>query len=240
LIHHCDHHPSLGNTINDVHHVDFTDEMAATCSTNLNRRTRVLPLYVPDGGKKVFLPISGRRFSAVTSGAYVKYSRTGEISLQNIARTVLGGLDGNFFHIGAIDSEWIAEVHAHLVSVGIDPDRFVALGGVASVWRTLLSLDAQVYIGSAPTGGGRAATEAQGCGYPLLYYRVTDQGPALGSNSLYANKQLGWSTMAELSELLGVVASQHTQMSETARLFYEQHCSRTEFVRILDEICVTR
>lgn len=237
LIHHCDHHPSLGNTIPGVHHVDFVKEMATTCASSLDRETLVLPLYVPDQGMKAFAGIEGNKISAVTSGAYVKYARTGPVALQYIAETVLRSLDGQFFHIGAIDPDWIQEVKQYLASIGIDPQRFVALGGVKSVWQTLLHLDAHIYIGSAPTGGGRAATEAQGCGYPLVYHRISDQGVALGSSSLYANQDLGWSTQAELAALLKSIGPHHQTLSKTSRSFYEQYCSQAQFKRVLDSIC---
>jgi len=238
LVHHCDHSPSLGNTLNGVQHVDFVKEMAKTCAQHLGKDTFMLPLHVQDRGKKDFPPITGSNFSAVTSGTHIKFARTGEMSLQNIAQTVLSCIQGNFFHIGEIDHEWVAEIKSYVASVGLEPDRFVPLGQVPSVWNTLANLDAHIYIGSAPKGGGRAAIEAQGCGYPLLFFRVDDQGPALGSDSLYASKQLGWSTLAELSTLLVEVGIQHKALSLAARALYEQHYSRDEFTRVLKEILI--
>jgi len=47
-----------------------------------------LPLYVPDAGKKAVAPLENNGFG-VTSGTHVKFARTGELALQNIAQTVL-------------------------------------------------------------------------------------------------------------------------------------------------------
>jgi hypothetical protein len=237
LIHHCDHNPSLGSTLEHVAHVDFVEEMAQVCSTHLHRPAWVLPLFVPDGGLKSFKPIENNNFSAVTCGTHVKYTRTGPLALQNIAASVLGSLDGQFFHIGELAADWIAEVRAHLEDRGIAPERFVALGNVASLWETLLQLEAHVYIGSAPIGGGRAAIEAQGCGYPVLFFRVDDQGPAIGSSSLYANKTLEWSSLTELPPLLEQAYTHHGTLSEIARTHYVSNYSHGKFVSVIRNIC---
>jgi hypothetical protein len=236
LIHHCDHSPSLGNTLCGMRHADFTEEMSKTCSGHLSRDAVVLPLYVADGGVKTFPPIKSHHFSVVTSGTHIKFARVGEMALQNIVRTVLSNVGGQFFHIGPIDGDWINEIKAYLESIHIDSNRFVALGPVASVWGTLAGLDAHLYLGSAPVGGGRAAIEAQGCGYPVAYFKVADQGPAIGANSIYASAELGWANLSELASVLQAVGAEHTRWSAQARLCYKQKYSHSEFVRVLNAI----
>lgn len=235
LVHHCDHSPSLGNTLAGVGHVDFTVEAARNCAGYLQREALVLPLYVTDQGEKSFATISGNHFSVVTSGTHIKFVRTGELALQNIALTVLSNVTGEFFHIGALDAQWVAEIRAHLDSNGIAPDRFVAVGPVASVWKTLLELNAHVYLGSAPLGGGRAAIEAQGCGYPVAFFQVLDQGPAIGADSIYASKELGWGDLSELADVLKMAGEKHARWSAQARQLYATEYSRAEFVRCLQK-----
>lgn len=237
LFHHCDHNPSLGNTCAGVAHVDFIEEMAQACAHHLHRPADVLPLFVPDRGPKTFAPTAGRPCSAVTCGTHVKYARSGPLALQDIVATVLATLDGQFFHIGALDAQWVADIRAHLSSRGLAPERFVPLGDVASLWDTLQQLDAQVYITSAPIGGGRVAIEAQGCGYPLLFYRTHDQGPAAGSDSLYANKALEWRTVQDLPPLLNQVRAQHATLSQQARDYYLAHFSHQNFARVTERLC---
>lgn len=233
LIHHADHNPSLGVTLPGLAHADFTDELAAVCERDLKQPTQVLPLYVPDFGCKLFSAAAPDALSVVTSGTQVKFARSGELALQNMAHAVLTSTRGNFFHIGPLEAEWLAEIKAHLETQGTDPNRFVAMGSVTSLWKALGSLDAHVYLGSAPVGGGRAAIEAQGCGYPLAFYRVNEPGSLVAADSIYADKALGWSTLAELSALLKAMGPEHARLSAGARGLYERRFSRAEFLRVL-------
>ncbi|MEO8154463.1 MAG: hypothetical protein ABI605_15440 [Rhizobacter sp.] len=72
--------------------------------------------------------------SVVTSGTQIKFARTGELSLQAIACTVLRSVGGQFFHIGPLDADWLAEIHAHLAANGITPQRFAPLVAVDSLY----------------------------------------------------------------------------------------------------------
>jgi hypothetical protein len=230
LIHHCDHNPSLGNTLKNVDHVDFTEEMAVECSSNLRRNCSVLPLYVPDCGQKLFKARNGTKVSAVTSGSGNKFSRGGSLSLSNIVKTVLDSIDGDFFHIGHIDSDWISEIRTHLSEQGIDPKRYISMGLVPSLWKALFEIDAHVYIASAPIGGGRAAIEAQGCGYPVVYFHDRAQRTALGAVSLYSDHGMGWSDLEQLRRLLSKIDLEKlVEKSECARRFYEARYSEGQF-----------
>jgi len=236
LVHHADHNPSLGITLPGMGHADFTAELATICAKELQVPTKILPLYVPDSGCKAFSAVDADAFSVVTSGTQVKFARSGELALQNIAQAVLSSTRGRFFHIGPLEDDWQAEIKAHLQTHGIDGARFVAVGPVASLWQALSALDAHVYLGSAPVGGARAAIEAQGCGYPLAYYRVADTSSLVAADSIFADKTLGWGTLAELSALLKAMGPQHARLSEQARSFYDQRYSRAEFLRVLAEL----
>lgn len=236
LVHHCDHNPSLGNTLPGIGHLDFTDESARGCAQHLQRETQVLPLYVPDLGRKPFSPVRGQAFSVVTSGTQIKFARTGDLALQSIARTVLSGIRGQFVHIGPLDEDWAAEIRAHLAQHDIDPARFQPLGPVSSLWTTLGRLDAHFYLGSAPVGGGRAAIEAQGCGYPVLFHKVADETSVLAADSVYADKTLGWTTLEDLAALLGRIGPQQVALGDAARGLYETRYSRDEFVRVLRSV----
>lgn len=233
LVHHADHNPSLGCTLPGFAHADFTDELAAVCARELGVAPTVLPLYVADSGLKPFSPAADDNWSVITSGSQVKFARSGELALQNIVQTVLAATKGRFIHIGPMDAEWGAEIRAHLGANGIDPNRFLSTGPVASLWQALGSLDAHIYLGSAPVAGGRAAIEAQGCGYPLAFFRVADESSLVAADSIYANKELGWRTLPELATLLGAMGKNLPQLSAQARGFYQQHYSREQFLRVL-------
>lgn len=113
---------------------------------------------------------------------------------------------------------------------------FKSLGAVTSLWNTLASLDAHIYLGSAPVGGGRAAIEAQGCGYPVAYFQTPDQSSVLAVDSIYASKQLGWANPPALSVMLKTISPQLPYLSDLARSLYERKYSREKFVSVLNEI----
>lgn len=230
LVHHCDHNPSLGTTLPGLAHVDFTDEMAAQCKSNLQRETSVLPLFVADLGRKPKANIPTGTISAVTSGSSNKFVRDGALALKHIVSTVLSTIGGSFFHIGQIDDDWANDIKDHLARTGIDPSRYVLMGSVPSLWKTLAEIDAHIYIASAPMGGGRAAIEAQGCGYPVMYFSDPNQQSALGTISLYASSELGWSDVVQLHDLLERMHSdQLPELSDAARSLYENRYSETQF-----------
>ena len=107
---------------------------------------------------------------------------------------------------------------------------------MTSLWHALGAIDAHIYLGSAPVAGGRAAIEAQGCGYPLAFHRGDDPGSLLDADSIYANKGLGWRTLPELSALLKRMGAEQAALSAQARSFYEQRYSREQFVRVLSAL----
>lgn len=238
LVHHCDNNASLGGTLTGIAHVDFTEELALECARVLQRPTQVLPLHVADRGCKAFEPLAGTAsFSVVTSGTQIKFAQTGPIALHAIAQTVLSATRGRFFHIGPLDTSWLAQILQHLAAQGLDATRFVALGNVASLWATLKQLDAHLYLGSAPVGGGRATIEAQGCGYPVAFYRSDLSGnTSLRVESLYASRCLSWTNLSELSILLQGYPSHQASLSLAARQFYEAGYSQTAFMRELQRM----
>jgi hypothetical protein len=236
FVHHADHNPSLGVTLPGLDHLDVTDELAAVCGRALGTPATVLPLHVPDAGRRAFAPLQGDDCSVVTSGSPVKFAREGDLALHAIVRAVLAAGRGRFFHIGPMDAPWHAQIVAHLAGHGLDPSRFVALGSVPSLWDTLRDLPAHVYIGSAPVGGARAAIEAQGCGYPLAYYRPTDPDSLVAMDSIYADPALGWSTADELVTVLQRIGTDHTRHTDAARRMYEDRFSRLHFRRVLQAL----
>ncbi|MEY4563888.1 MAG: hypothetical protein RLZZ618_3165 [Pseudomonadota bacterium] len=236
FIHHADHNPSLGCTLPGMVHADFTDELPAICSRELHTHAPVLPLYAPDAGRKTFSPVEPDAYSVVTSGTQIKFTRDGEFALHLIVATVLQATRGQFIHIGPLADDWLIEIRGHLETQGIDPLRFVPLGSVPSLWQTLLTIDAHVYLGSAPVGGGRAAIEAQGCGYPLVFFRIGDRQALTAIDSVYATPSSNWSSLQELQQLLSRMGSRLEQLGDEARAFYEQRFSHARFVQVLNEL----
>jgi len=230
LFHHADHNPALGITLPMDAHFDFTDELARRCGPALGCEAEVLPLYVPDLGRK---PFSRGPVSVVTSGTQVKFVRQGPLALGRIVETALRQVGGSFHHIGPLDEDWKQEIEAQLRAAGIAPERFVAHGSVPSLWQTLLDIDAHVYLSSAPVTGARAALEAQGAGYPVIYFRSDDPSSLVDMNSFYADTALGWHVMEELAAQLQAVTQRLGDASDQARAFYEARYTREHFRRVL-------
>ncbi len=236
LLHHCDHNPSLGATLPDLLHVDITDTLQQACSRRLNKRTELLRLHVFDQGVKEPMSISGTDYSVVTAGRPGKFARSGALSLSQIVVTTLSTVQGRHYHIGPLDVEWQHDIVEKLLRKGLNPERFVYLGAVTSLWETLLRIDAAAYIGSAPVSGGRGAVEAQGCGLPVLPFTGFEAGSLLADFSSYANIDLGWADISSLATQLQKLGNRQRELSQRARAFYESQFSRDEFCRQVKQL----
>jgi len=221
FIHHGDHNPSLGCTIDTLHHVDLVQQTALACATALQCATGYLPLHVHDRGAR---PQPGRaraQASVVTSGAPQKYARGGPLAYPLIAAAVLSTVGGALHHVGPLPDDAVAEVRQHLVRQGIAADRFRLVGAVPSLWQCLRELDADLYLTSAPLGGGRAAIEAQGCAMPIVYHDPRDSGRPLLATDIYNPSACGWSCLDELGPALRSALADAPTQSNASRAFYE-------------------
>ncbi len=236
LFHHGDHNPSLGCTIAGLVHVDLSKGAQDICANHLSTSPRLLPLHAPDHGLKVFPEISGNDYSVASSGHPAKFMRNGPMALQQIVRAALGAVRGVYHHIGPLDDSWVQEIRQHLGAHAIDPGRFVHHGLVPSLWDHLKALDAAVYIGSAPIGGGRAAIEAQGCGYPLAYFESAQAYGLADNECLYASRSLKWATPEELAAVLASVGARHGELSRQARQLYLDTHSHRQFKHALKQL----
>ena len=236
LFHHGDHNPSVGCTIAGLVHVDLSKGAQDECANHLSLAPRLLPLHAPDRGLKVFPEVCNNNFSVVSSGHPAKFMRNGPMALQLIVLAALTAVRGAYHHIGPLDDGWVKEIRQHLGAHAIDPSRFVHHGLVPSLWDHLKALDAAVYIGSAPIGGGRAAIEAQGCGYPLAYFESAQAYGLADNEGLYATRSLKWATPDELASVLASVGSSHKELNRQARQLYLDTHSHRQFKQALKQL----
>ena len=239
FMHHADHNPSLGCTVSGLRHVDLSEGVRALCATHLAVTPASLPLYVEDLGVKRFGEVRDADCSVVSSGHPAKFARTGPVALAQIVRATLMAVRGRHYHIGPLDAEWVSEIGASLQAQGIDPHRFVHVGWVPSVWQCLKDLDAAFYIASAPLGGGRVAIEAQGCGYPVLYFENRAHTPLPANHPLYASRDLKWTSTDELTAVLQSATIEHAALSKSARAHYDARFSREPYRAALRQIVPT-
>ena len=94
---------------------------------------------------------------------------------------------------------------------------------------SLRELDADVYMTSAPLGGGRAAIEAQGCGLPIVYFDPRDSAQPLLARDVYNPSAHGWSTPANLPDALRAALADATAQSAASRAFYDAGFSSAAF-----------
>ena len=239
MVHHADHNPSLGCTLKVLTHVDVTEGLQKTCSHALGKACLRLPLYVPDRGAKAVRRVAGLKdVSAVTAGRWGKFSVLGPVALQRMAESVLNVVGGKFFHIGNLPQDALEVVRDHLTRAGISADRFVSVGPVSSLWETLKTLDADVYVGSAPFSGGTSAVEAQGCGYPVLPFTGFEEGALVAEFSSYADPSLGWADVDDLATRIVDVVPNLGALSRQARDFYESSFSLPVFSNALKRIAL--
>ncbi len=236
FIHHADHNPSLGCTLTGVRHADLSAYTQSLCSTHLGGPAALVPMHVPDQGCRASRRVSGSTYSVVTSGRPGKFTREGPFALHQLIATTLKAMAGSFYFIGPLDEEWTTSIRVHLREAGLDDRRFVPLGLVPSLWATLRSLDVDVYLGSAPIGGGRAAIEAQGAGLPVVIFKGYEAGSLTENYSVYASPELGWSTLEELSALLSTLGERVMSLARQARDHYDQHYSADAFKRALADL----
>lgn len=235
FVHHADHNPALGCTVAHFNHVDLFESIAKLCAQDLNKPVIFLPTSSNDlGAKKFVYPI--QQFSTVTGGSAGKFSMTGEVSLSRIIIESLKVCGGKHYHFGELSVEHIQTIQNDLKQAAIDSELFVYLGNVPSLWDGLCSIDAHIFLGSAPTPGGKSNLEASGAAYPLLAYV-----PADAPRYLYvgAEAQIGlnWTNIAELTSGLKVMMANHEEFSRQSRQFYLSNCSSDAFKQKLTQLC---
>jgi len=237
FIHHTDHHPALGCTIDAFTHVDLTEHVGGFCTEALGKSVGHLPLHVADLGCKAHQAHELAQASVVTSGNPHKYSRDGTLAYRQMVLLACLTVGGFYHHIGALPEDWVAEIRAHLSANGVDAQRFVHHGPVPSLWEALKTINADVYLTSAPAGGGRAAIEAQGSGYPVVYFQnPTSSSRPLFVTDLYYEQAPSWSALPQFPEALMAAALQSQSHADAARAFYERHFSEAHFCDALGDV----
>ncbi len=236
FMHHCDHNPSLGGTLDDYVHVDFTHHIQHICSKYLHRDSIVLPLYVEDRGMKTFSIPKPGAMNIVTAGSATKYKFEGPFAYNVVIADILAATHGHYWHIGTLNGDAPEVIVRTLRERGIDAARFTYIPSVPSLWDTLKELDAHVFLNSFPVAGVRGSIEVQGCGYPIVFYADDDRPPLLQHTELFADLDLGWRSMPELLEKLNIACENHQQRVTRAREFYLQDFGEKVFLRAVDDM----
>ncbi len=224
-IHHGDHHLSLGAATQDFIHVDPHNIGYFHCRNELgNRDNHYWPLTatIPEAieRKKIFLE-SGSLITC-SSGRAEKFE-VGSYAFDyfKILPQVLRATGGVHVHIGDLESGQLEKIGIELISVGVDPSKFLHIPWVQSVAQALVDYSVDLYISSFPLGGGKASLEAMAAGVPLLMhesYRSRFHG---GVDIAYPEAFV-WRNPAELLSIVSAMdAGLLAFHSRKARLHYE-------------------
>ncbi len=234
FVHHADHNPALGNTVEHFQHVDLFRGIAELCAEDLKKEVILLPTAASDcGAKKFNYPIES--FSTVTAGSFGKFMMFGELSLPNIIVATLSTCRGKHYHFGDIPTEYLELINEQLIDAGLKPESFVYMGTVPSLWKSLLEIDAHVFIGSAPKRGGKSEIEAQGASYPLLIYKDIDAPKYLNVASCNAST-IHWSAISDLKAGLAAIMVNHAARSAESRQFYLENYAKENFIKVISEL----
>ena len=234
FIHHADHNPALGNTVKHFQHVDLFMDMKELCAEDLKKEVILLPTTASDCGVKTNnYPIE--IFSTVTAGSFGKFMILGELSLPNIIVTALRTCRGKHYHFGNIPTECLEMINRQLIDAGLKPESFLCMGNVPSLWRSLLEIDAHIFIGSAPTRGGKSEIEAQGASYPLLIYKDIDSPKYLNVASCNVST-IYWSAISDLKAGLEAIMVNHAARSAESRKFYLENNAKEKFTKVISEL----
>jgi hypothetical protein len=234
--HHADSRPTFGATMRRYVHVDLTNNMHRTCSLNITNNAVNLPMGVHDLGPKVFASQpSLDRFTVVCAGSEVKFTFDGPFCYPDIICDLLSTTNAHIIHIGVVIDGWLERIYGKMNDKGIDTNRFVYMPPVDSLWDTLKKLDAHLYLGSFPVLGGRGAIEAQGCGYPTLFF---NGNPAPDGQywDLFSSPSLGWSNSKELAYKCTNAILNFSELSRLSREHFLATQSFNVFRAIVEDL----
>ena len=168
-VHHCDANPTLGATIKSYDHVDILAPAFEMCRDSSLIAPKFLPLFASPPSHTNSLK-SHIQTSTATSGRSNKFRFEGELAYPEIVARVILSTQKPHLHIGYLESAHIECIETALNQRGIEPGLFKYVGPVQSVSQALVDHQVDVYITSAPEGGGKALVEALSAKIAVLVY----------------------------------------------------------------------
>jgi hypothetical protein len=230
--HNCDHSLALGVHIPHALHVDPHAKGFYNCREREGARGNVVwPLTVRDQGHRVDRRFLARgHLTTCTSGGFEKFEFKHfreqipyAYRYEDVVPYILQASGGTHIHIGKLSPPILSTIEEGMASLGIAPDRFIHVEFVPSLWKALLDLEIDVYVGSFPLGGGRAVIEAMGAGLPLIIHSNYRSCFFTDINEVYPGAMI-WDRppmlLRALRQLNPAMLRQH---AEKARSFYDRN-----------------
>lgn len=204
FVHHGDHLPCLGATLDYSTHADVTFTCHVACNAS-GRPADYVGMTLPDlaatpGVRKT----AGPSAILATCGSVAKYRHADRVSKYRWSDWAVAALRDNdhvFLHFGPPTDELVADVEAGLRAAGIDPTRYRFMGSVPSLQQALVDHGVDVYVASYPETGGRANLEALAAGLEVI---VLDD-PGLGPLLRFTSPITGWRAISDTGEMAGAL-----------------------------------
>lgn len=171
--HHGDHHLCLGVYLAHLKHIDPHPMGYHHCRDELVGIENIyVPLTIEDKGARPdgsFMV--DRLLTTCTAARSNKIEIPYFVSYLDLVPQILKATGGKHVHIGRLTPWALYRIRRGLKRHGIQPQRFVYIPWVPSVWRALQEHQVDLYIASFPYGGGLTLIEALGAGIPVALHR---------------------------------------------------------------------
>ena len=231
LVHHTDHDPSLGASLDFAAHVDLTHTCHLAC-----REAGIDAIYAAmtlPGGEVAPPRAIHRPLRFATSGAPSKFMAWGRYRWAEWAAACLAEPDSQFLHIGLIDPGLQRGIEQGLAMAGIAPGRYRFAGMVDDLKATLLAENIDIYVDSAPVGGGRAVLEAMAARIPVIVPADPDKAPLITA----ASPIPGWVEISRPEDMANAIAECEALQAVIGADAHAQ-AVRAEFARFEDHIAL--
>ena len=231
FVHHCDHEPALGSTINFPVHFDFTDELLENC-TSIGLQPIPLALFCRTASSRA-QSCNQERLILATAGSFNKFQ--GELdgtSYRDLLKTLLcHPAVERIHHIGEISQASQNEILNHLAAAQAHPDRLVFSGQVPNVSDYALEHGVNCYFSSFPIGGGTVTAEIQSAGIPIIYRdpATAQQLPLVAVESIFASRELKWKKLQDFEYIIPLLINRWQEFSDLAYKKFSESFSREVF-----------
>ncbi|MCG5247997.1 glycosyltransferase family protein [Methylorubrum extorquens] len=239
FIHHADTNLCYGVHLPGATHVDLHNIGFNCCRHHENiKNNRYLPLSIKEKRSR---PVASAfkeqgNLRTCSSGSYNKFSGRYAFQYIDLISLRLQADHGTHIHIGGIPTHELERIRTTLERVDVNPERFIHVPWVESVWSTLVERNVDLYISSFPLSGGLATVEAMGSGTPILAHQ-SDMSRFHGGVDLMYPGVLTWRNAREFKAIIETVDAERLERdSRIAADWFKQHHSMEVMGEQLNQI----